>query len=176
MQSDIHFRSLTGDDMTVLHEWVTRPHVAEWWGSPSTLEELRADYMPIVSGDGPHRAYIALEGEVPIGFIQSYVPSLCHDDGWWLDVHDPGVRGIDQFLADGTRLGQGVGRRMITAFVRQIFADPSVTYVQTDPSPENARAIRCYERCGFRAVGEIETVDGVALLMHLSRENVRQPS
>ncbi|MBA3659598.1 MAG: GNAT family N-acetyltransferase, partial [Gemmatimonadales bacterium] len=29
----IAFRSLTRADLPLLHEWLTRPHVAEWWGT-----------------------------------------------------------------------------------------------------------------------------------------------
>jgi RimJ/RimL family protein N-acetyltransferase len=41
--------------------------------------------------------------------------------------------------------------------------------VQADPSPLNARAIRCYETAGFRRVREIVTPDGPAVLMHRDR-------
>jgi len=58
---------------------------------------------------------------------------------------------------------------MVTAFVRKLFEDPSVTRVQTDPNPVNGRAIRCYEKAGFRIVGEIVTPDGPALLMVIEK-------
>jgi RimJ/RimL family protein N-acetyltransferase len=58
---------------------------------------------------------------------------------------------------------------MIRSFVAQLFADPGVTRIQTDPSPQNARAVRCYERAGFRRVGEVDTPDGRALLMRCER-------
>jgi RimJ/RimL family protein N-acetyltransferase len=93
----------------------------------------------------------------------------CHRDGWWVDVHDPGVHGIDQFLADPARLGQGLGTQMVRALVAQLFADRGVTRIQVDPSPANGRAIRCYEKAGFRRAGEIVTPDGPALLMHCDR-------
>ncbi len=91
------------------------------------------------------------------------------DGGWWEDETDPGVRGIDQFLADGARLGQGLGTRMVSAFVRRLFEDREVTRVQTDPDPHNARAIRCYEKVGFRALREVATPAGRALLMVVDR-------
>ena len=98
------------------------------------------------------------------GFIQSYV-ALGSGGGWWKDETDPGTRGIDQFLADEAWLGRGIGREMIDAFARRLFADPAVTRIQTDPSPDNERAIRCYRRAGFVDRGEIVTPDGPALLM-----------
>jgi RimJ/RimL family protein N-acetyltransferase len=44
-----------------------------------------------------------------------------------------------------------------------------VTRIQVDPKPDNPRAIRCYEKAGFRAVREIDTPDGRALLMYCNR-------
>lgn len=155
--------------MRLLREWLARPHVAEWWGTPPPLAELELEYDPAIAPTAPHRSYLALRDGVPLGFIQSYTPVLCHAEGWWLDEHDPGVRGIDQFLADADQLDRGLGTAMVRAFVSALLADPGVTRVQTDPAPENRRAIRCYEKAGFRTAREIDTPDGRALLMYCDR-------
>jgi RimJ/RimL family protein N-acetyltransferase len=165
----IHFRPLTLEDLPTLADWLARPHVAQWWNETPTVAELTADYGPLIAGELPHRAYIALEEGRPIGFIQSYVAVECHHEGWWLDEDDAGVRGIDQFLADGARLGQGLGTQMVRAFVDHLFADRRVTRIQTDPSPDNPRAVRCYEKAGFRIDRQITTPDGPAVLMYRGR-------
>ena len=108
----------------------------------------------------------------PVGFIQSYVAAES-GGGWWPDVHDPGVLGIDQFLADGSQLSRGLGTGMIRAFVAYLFANPKVTRVQADPSPDNVRAIRSYEKAGFHRLGEVDTPDGTALLMVRERDDSR---
>ncbi|HYD51608.1 MAG TPA: GNAT family N-acetyltransferase [Gemmatimonadaceae bacterium] len=164
MTHDIDFRPLARADFPMLHEWLARPHVAEWWQPTPALEELVAEYEPTLAPDSRDRAYIALADGAPIGFIQSYVV-MGSPDGWWPDETDPGARGIDQFLADTHRLGQGLGTAMVRAFVARLFADPVVTRIHTDPSPDNARAIRCYEKAGFARVGIVDTPDGPALLM-----------
>lgn len=110
------------------------------------------------------KPHFAFTGGRPIGYIQSYT-AMGSGDGWWTDEQDPGVRGIDQFLANAGDLGRGLGSLMVRTFVDMLFMDPAVTRVQTDPSPQNHRAIRAYEKAGFSAVGEIDTPDGRALLM-----------
>ena len=110
-----------------------------------------------------------LDGIGPVGFVQSYSAVECHIDGRWLDEQDPGVRGIDRFLASPSLLDRGLGTKMIGAFVKMLLHDLAVTRVQTDPATHNHRAIRCYEKTGFRAWREIETPDGRALLMYLDR-------
>ncbi|MEO5510784.1 MAG: GNAT family N-acetyltransferase [Longimicrobiales bacterium] len=169
----IAFRPMRLEDLPLMHEWLGRPHIASWWDGLPTLDEVIADYRPVISEDGPHKCYFAVADGEPIGFIQSYVPALAHAEGWWLDEHDTGVRGIDQFLCDSESLGKGLGTAMVSAFIDYLFEDPAVTRIQTDPSPENARAIRCYEKAGFHATGVIETLDGRALLMYCDRPSRR---
>jgi RimJ/RimL family protein N-acetyltransferase len=156
-------------DFPMFHEWVRRPHVAQWWSEPSTLEDIKDEYLPTLDGRSSTKAFIASLDDEPIGFIQVYVVQGS-GDGWWEDETDAGARGIDQFLADATRLNQGLGTAMIKAFVDRLFQDPGVSKVQTDPSPANARAIRCYRKVGFKDVGEVMTPDGPALLMRCERE------
>jgi RimJ/RimL family protein N-acetyltransferase len=166
----ITFRPLTVADLPLLHEWLARPHVAEWWKSGGSLADIESEFGPLTDeGTSSTRGYIALRDGTPIGFIQSYV-AMGSGEGWWPDERDPGVRGIDQFLAHEHQLGRGLGTAMVRAFVERLFLDPAVTRVQTDPSPHNPRAIRCYEKAGFRKVAEVDTPDGRALLMIRDRQ------
>jgi RimJ/RimL family protein N-acetyltransferase len=155
----------------VLREWLLRPHVAAWWGPADSIDELRSEYLLSVDQPNAMRAYIAhMDGE-PIDFIEAYVVIGC-GGGWWESETDPGARGIDQFLTEADQLGRGLGRAMIRAFVRRLFADPGVTVIQTDPDPRNERAIRCYTAAGFYPVGPIITPDGHALLMRCDAPRV----
>ncbi len=162
------FHQLEASNLPLLHDWLQRPHVREWWGDPGSLREVTAHYLPCTQPGATTRAWIAHLGTEPIGFIQDYVV-IDSGDGWWENETDPGARGIDQYLANPEQLGRGLGSAMVAAFVRQLFADPSVTQIQTDPSPHNLRAIRSYQRAGFVADREVVTPDGPALLMRIRR-------
>jgi RimJ/RimL family protein N-acetyltransferase len=164
----IIFTPLAEDLLPLLHTWMARTHWVRWWGPQPTLAEVQAHYRPTIDGSDRTRCFIAEEDGVAIGFTQVYVP-MGEGGGWWEDETDPGARGIDQSLADEARLGQGLGRRLVHAFASRVFEDPAVTLIQTDPSPDNQRAIRCYRAVGFQDVGVVSTPDGPALLMRLSR-------
>lgn len=154
--SHFSFRPLTEADLGMLREWLGRPHVSRWWPAELTLSGIRAEFLPLTRASSTTRGYVALLGSRPIGFVQVYVVE---------DESDPGARGIDQFLAHADDLGQGIGSRMIRTFVDELFRDPAVTKVQTDPAPNNDRAMRCYVRAGFQPHGEVITPDGPAMLM-----------
>lgn len=89
----IHFERVTDADLTMLHEWIHRPHVAALWDTPVTRAEVAAEYAPALVDDATAQHFIAFDTAGPIGFIQSYVARNA-GDGWWPHETDPGVRGI----------------------------------------------------------------------------------
>jgi RimJ/RimL family protein N-acetyltransferase len=64
----------------------------------------------------------------------------------------------------------GLGTKLVQALVELLFSDPTVTKIQTDPAPNNHRAIRCYEKAGFARHSIITTPDGPAVYMVQSRQ------
>ena len=66
--------------------------------------------------------------------------------------------------------GKGLGTKLVRALVELLFNDPEVTKIQTDPSPSNLRAIRCYEKAGFERQGTVTTPDGPAVYMVQTRQ------
>lgn len=168
---EVTLRLMTEGDLAMLYEWLHRPHIVEWWGGEEarpSLEDVRQHYLPSVLAEEGVTPYIAMIGTQPMGYAQSYV-AMGSGDGWWEEETDPGVRGIDQSLASAADLNKGLGTALVQALVRHLFSDPSVTQIQTDPSPDNHRAIRCYEKAGFVRHGVIATPDGPAMYMVQTR-------
>jgi aminoglycoside 6'-N-acetyltransferase-1b/aminoglycoside 6'-N-acetyltransferase-2 len=167
---------MTEQDLPMLHDWLNRPHIVEWWGGDEarpTLSDVLEEYAPANLARESVTAYIAMLGDEPIGYAQSYV-ALGSGDGWWEDETDPGVRGIDQSLANPSQLGRGLGTKLVRALVEMLFQDPAVTKIQTDPAPNNLRAIRCYEKADFVRQKTIVTPDGPAAYMVQTRQAFEQ--
>ena len=161
----VTLRLMTEHDIPMLHDWLNRPHIVQWWGGERpTMAQVRNKDLPRIMAEECVTPYIAMLSWRPIGYAQSYI-ALDSGDGWWEEETDPGVRGIDQSLSEATDLGKGLGTKLVTALVDLLFRDPAVTKIQTDPAPTNLRAIRCYEKAGFRQVGTIVTPDGPAIYM-----------
>ena len=121
------FRPLTREDLPLLFEWHERPHVLEWWNSYPSIDVLQADTL-----ESDAHAFLAYADGRPLASIQWYP---CEENG-----------------ADPDSIGRGVGTDLVTQFVDFLFSDSTVRAVIVDPTPQNARAIRCYEKAGFRFV------------------------
>jgi RimJ/RimL family protein N-acetyltransferase len=165
---EFSFRPLTRPDLPLLHEWLNRPHVAKWWEGATSLDYVEETHGADLDSNVIWQ-YLACLDREPVGYVQLY-RVVGADPDWWTDETDEGARGVDQFLANEAQLGLGLGSEMVRQFVARIFSrDATVTKVQTDPSPQNERAIRAYEKAGFRKVREVTTPDGPALLMVVTR-------
>ena len=150
------FRPMSADDLPLVRDWLRVPHVKQWWHD--------ADDFEFVSGDLDHHdmaQFIVSVDQRPFGYLQ------CYRIGDWHAGFGPqpdGTRGVDQFIADPNMVGCGHGSAFIRQFIEGLL-DNGTPRIVIDPSPTNPRAIRAYEKAGFRRVHEIDTPDGRALLM-----------
>lgn len=152
------FRAMTAADLPVVRGWLAAPHVMEWWGDPD-------EQFSLVRDDLDHPAmdqFIVSADDNPFGYLQCYDPLAWPGNG--LGDHPPGTRGIDQFIGDPTMIGRGHGSAFIRTYVDRMLA-AGAPRVLTDPNPDNHRAIRAYEKAGFRGERIVDTPDGAALLM-----------
>ena len=148
------FRPMTHDDLPMVRAWIATPDLAPWWDADDDFEEGLADA-------NTRQWIVSLDGR-PCAWMQDYDPHA------WPGHHfahlPPGSRGIDQSIGVPELLGRGHGSAFIRQHVDRLFADGAAA-VGTDPHPDNARAIRAYEKAGF-ASGEGRDTDwGYCLLM-----------
>jgi aminoglycoside 6'-N-acetyltransferase len=155
MQS-YRFRPMTPDDLPLVRQWLAAPHVAEWWHD--------ADDFDFVSGDLDHpdtaQFIVGLDDE-PFAYLQCYRMSDWHIS---FGPQPDGTRGLDQIIGKPDMIGRGHGSAFIRQFTNDLLARGTPRVV-LDPHPDNARAIRAYEKAAFKADREITTPDGRALLM-----------
>jgi aminoglycoside 6'-N-acetyltransferase len=158
------FRPLKEDDLPLIAGWLAEPHVAEWWDDPE--EELAAIREHI--GSISVEPLIVELGGRPIAYLQSYDPHL-EDDHPYQD-QPFGTLGIDVTIGPPELIGVGHGSAIVRQFSDDLFAE-GVPRVIIDPDPRNARAVRAYEKAGFRPIGERTSVYGHAILMARDAED-----
>jgi aminoglycoside 6'-N-acetyltransferase len=115
---------------------LAEPEVARWWAPRGP--DAAADGL---FGDGEVVYAIEVEGVVA-GAIEYY------------EENEPDYRhaGIDIFL-DVAHQGRGFGGEAIRALAKYLFEERGHHRLVIDPAVSNERAIRAYERVGFRRVG-----------------------
>jgi aminoglycoside 6'-N-acetyltransferase len=150
-------------DVARLAEVLATPEVARWWPieDEQDVRELLAD--PATT------TWVVLDGEDVVGLVE----------GW--EELQPEYRhgGIDVALHPAWH-GRGLGTDVVRTVARHLIEDRGHHRVTIDPAASNARAIRCYERVGFRPVGVMRRsergTDGTfhdGLLMDLLAEELR---
>ncbi|HET7717961.1 MAG TPA: GNAT family N-acetyltransferase [Bauldia sp.] len=163
---EIGFVAVTTDHYPLLDEWLRAPHMLEWWGDPD--EEMR-NIRDMVEGSDTTRPYlITLDGE-PVGYIQVWFIGHHQNETWirdnpWLAELPSDAVGVDLSIGVADRLSQGIGSAAVRAFARRLYEEGHRTII-IDPDPANVRAVRAYEKAGFRPVPQLLGRTGDTLIM-----------
>lgn len=155
------FRHMTESDLPLLRQWLQLPEWRRWWGEP---EEELASLAGDLREPGMRLWIVAHRGR-DFAFLQDYDVHAWTDHPY-RDCVPPGSRGIDQSIGDPEMLGRGHGSAFIAQHVARLLGDGAPCVV-TDPHPDNARAIRAYEKAGFTRLREMREAGdwGPVLLM-----------
>ncbi len=126
----------------------------------AATEEYRGDALE----GSPTTACIIERGGEPIGFLQFYrwnadpesvqALGLTFDDEAW---------GIDLFLGEPSFVNRGIGPLVIDLACRFLFEERGASSVALVAAQDNSRALRAYEKAGFRrgqAVLDTDVKDG----------------
>jgi aminoglycoside 6'-N-acetyltransferase len=129
----IELTPLAPGDAQALREIHLMPEVAAWWGRPE-------EAFPFDEPEST-RFTIRVDGEVAglIQFGEESEPEYRHA---WIDL-----------FVDPRRQGRGLGTEAIGLVVRHLVEELGHHRITIDPAADNAAAIRCYEKAGFRTVG-----------------------
>jgi aminoglycoside 6'-N-acetyltransferase len=125
-------------DVPVLCAILAEPEVASWWGDPEPASVVAAKLR---GDDESVLLVIDAAGQV-IGGVEYH------------EENEPMYRhaGIDIYL--GARgQGQGFGTEAVALLARFLCEQRGHHRLTIDPAAANHRAIRCYEKVGFRPVG-----------------------
>lgn len=149
----ITFRPLSLDDLPMMHRCLNHGPALTWYGQkPTTLDEVRSEYAPMLEGREPVLPFIVACGGRPIGHIQTYRTDDW-PDYWGRAEMPPGTAGIDLFIGEESHLHRGFGARILLRFLAEVvFADPTAARCVIDPDPANFSAIRAYGKAGFTYV------------------------
>jgi aminoglycoside 6'-N-acetyltransferase len=125
-------------DAPALCAILAEPEVACWWGAPEPPGEVAAK----LRGDDESVLLVVEAAGQVVGGIEYH------------EENDPMYRhaGIDIYLSARGQ-GQGLGTEAVALLARFLCEQRGHHRLTIDPAAANQRAIRCYEKVGFRRVG-----------------------
>lgn len=130
-------RPVRPEDTEALAAILAEPEVARWWGRYDA-ERVRRDLI-----EAPDTVVFAIEVDDElvgsIQYVEEPAPDYRHAS-------------IDVFLHPSWH-GKGLGTDAIRTLARHLIHDRGHHRLAIDPAAANERAIRTYERVGFRPVG-----------------------
>ncbi|MFB6505326.1 MULTISPECIES: GNAT family N-acetyltransferase [unclassified Streptomyces] len=136
--ASVFLRPTVREDVPALAAIRATPEVrARWRGG----EDLEAEISADLEDSGSRHLTIEYRQRI-VGMIQ------------WYAEEEPDYRhaGIDLFL-DPAVHGRGLGTDAVRTVARHLVDDHGYHRLVIDPAADNAVAIRCYAKVGFRPVG-----------------------
>jgi aminoglycoside 6'-N-acetyltransferase len=134
----VRLRAAAASDLEALVAIRSTPEVRERWGG----SDLEAEFRHDLEDTDLHLLAVEDEAGVVIGAIQ------------WEAEDDPQYRhaSIDIYL-DPAHHGRGHCTDAVRTLARYLIVVEGFHRLVIDPASDNAAAIRCYEKVGFRRVG-----------------------
>ena len=154
-------------DAAMLSEWYRDPGVVAAHGQEESVHRDE-DWRAEIEAAPPWREIlIGEEDGRPFGVVVDIDPAL-EETHYWGDCGS-GLRAFDTWIGAAADRGRGLGSQMMRLAIARAFEDPAVRAILIDPLASNERAVRYYERCGFRAVERRMFDEDDCLVMRLDR-------
>lgn len=150
--AQISFRPFCDADVPQYMKWAELPHVKNIWFKEGY--EPKEMILEKVKGNGYDYPFAIILNDKPIGYIQC-VDLHCyystHPDAksTYYATEPEGTYCVDVFIGEPSCLNKGYGSIIVKKFTNWLMHWPEVKKILIDPSTENKRAIRCYEKAGF---------------------------
>lgn len=139
------------EDYALLARWLTDERVLAFYegrDNPFPIEKVIKKYSPrAVASEGVIPCIMQYECH-PIGYLQFY---LADPIEYSFEAHGK-VYALDLFIGEPQYWGRGLGASFLRLLLGYLFEQQGADWVILDPHIDNERAIRAYEKCGFRKI------------------------
>lgn len=143
-------RKLGLKDNHLLAKWLSDPNVLQYYeGRDHPFDVEKVNEVFFTPGDDEVKCIVEYEGR-EIGYLQFY--QLDEEYRKSYGCGDERVFGMDQFIGETSYWNKGIGTTLIRTMVDYLIKVMQADRIVMDPQTWNERAIRCYEKCGFKKV------------------------
>ena len=143
-EAQVRLRPITEADLPDYVEWLNDPEVTQFTqleSGSATLEGEREWFASVNSPDSTARNW-AIEADGR------------HIGNCALHLHESGeMAGFGIIIGDKTQWSKGYGSAALREVLRIGFEEMNLQRIHLTALAPNTRAVRCYEKCGFRHEG-----------------------
>ena len=150
-EKEISLRLLREQDKNLLLKWLTDERVLNYWEGKSAIFDLTRIEEDFYSEEGLIRAIIEYQGQA-IGYLQMYKLDNEALEEYSYQSKNKVVYGVDQFIGEPEYWGKGIGTDFMKLVLQYLTNEKGAEIVILDPHVDNPRAIRCYEKVGFKKI------------------------
>ena len=148
----LRVRTLIDKDKIQLAKWLSDPEVLQYYegrDNPFNVEKVAQEFFD--DDDDVSRFLVELN-EVPIGYVQCYVVGAEDRKFYGYPDSTEVIYGMDQFIGEVAYWNRGIGSQLVRSVLKYLIRKKDADRIVMDPQIQNKRAIRCYEKCGFKKV------------------------
>lgn len=168
LDNGFDLRPAAPSDAATIASWMAQPHIQRWWHQDWPAERWAQELSEQTAGEHSIPCVAAVDSE-DFGYVELY--RVRHDrlaEYYASDEHDWGVHVA---IGDVTRIGRGLGRRLLRALADALLGtDPDCRRVVAEPDIENTPSVRAFAAAGFVRQGELQLPEKTALLMVRTRD------
>ena len=141
----------------LLYNWCSQPYIYEWFEQRQlTYEEIVSKYKNKLNSKKQQLFFISYNKK-PIGFVQIY---NYEGKNYKTLTNYSIIIEYDIFIGDKNYLSKGIGTVAIRIINDFIFNNKGDCIILR-PFKRNVRAIKCYEKNGFRVIDEYNDFDTI---------------
>nr|WP_255294979.1 GNAT family N-acetyltransferase [Bacillus sp. AFS041924] len=145
-------RQLLESDVPLLSKWLSDPKVLQYYegrDNPFSDEKVRNIFF---TKDPSIQMCIAMYENIEIGYIQFYKLDGDSKSEYGYKDSSELIYGMDQFIGEVDFWNRGIGSLLVSSTVNYLVSNQNAKKVVVDPQTWNERAIKCYEKCGFKKI------------------------
>lgn len=154
-------------DLTVIHSWMNRPHVVEFWDMAWPVERIE-DYLRKAAERPGFDTYIAYMDSEPFAYFEAYDPTRDRI-GAYYDAQSDDV-GLHILIGEEKYMRKFIIRLSVT-LMRFVFTTwPETRRVVGEPDERNRQVLGLMKFLGFRFLRKIQLPEKKAdfLILHES--------
>lgn len=162
-KNNIEIRKMedTTEDYRLMTKWLSDEDVLDYYEGRDNvfdIEKTIRKFRPRAIGEDSVTSCIIEINKNPIGYIQYYlIDTEEYNVSESIAIKDDEKSyGIDLFIGEVNSWNKGIGTVALSSLIKYLFECEKADNVFIDPHCENKRAIRCYEKCGFKPIGIIK--------------------